>query len=320
MTMKKKKNKGLQDKVINYISGMVLTLAVIIVIMNIAGGDNKSMAGQPITVAGSDYIAANNDEGLTTDGSNDNTNNTDEGSSEDNSGDVDESTEPVTSQEPTSQIFQVSSKEYQNVALGRLEETKYVDSEYFENTIFLGDSRTVALSSHKFISARNTFAINGINHITFLTQQFTDMVTGVTGDIFQIVRERKPERIYVALGVNGVAFIDEGIFLSKYQELISGLMEASPESIIIIQSILPVNEVNYTGANKKLNNENIDRFNRQLLAMAEKNGIYYLDIATRMKDANNQLISQYDGGDGIHYSFTGYSIVYDAICKHGVEK
>lgn len=213
----------------------------------------------------------------------------------------------------------VVSKEYNNVASGKLEETSYVKSDYFENTLFLGDSRTVALKNNGFIAEENTFAVNGISHLSFLTYEFTDSVTGVTGDIFTIVKARKPERIYVALGVNGVAFIDKSTFAQKYNELIDGLMAASPDSIIVIQCILPVNESTYTGTNKNLNNGNIDAMNKELLRIAEEKEVFYLDISDAMKDSNNQLLSVYDSGDGIHFSFTGYSVVYDGICRHGVD-
>lgn len=213
----------------------------------------------------------------------------------------------------------VSSKEYNNVTSGKLSETSYVKSDYFENTIFLGDSRTVALKAHGFIKAENTFAVNGISHIGFMTEQFTDSVTGVSGDIFDIVKERKPEKIYVALGVNGVAFLGRNEFMNGYEKLIDKLMKASPDSTIIVQCILPVNEVTYTGKNRNLNNANIDAINVKLLEMTERKGIFFLDIANTMKNEGNQLADIYDNGDGIHYSFTGYSVVYDGICRHGVD-
>ena len=213
----------------------------------------------------------------------------------------------------------VAVKEYNNVTSGKLSETKYVSDDYFDNALFLGDSRTVALQANSFIPGKNTFAVNGISHVSFLTQQFTDKVTGVTGNIFTIVNKRKPDKIYVALGVNGVAFIETKTFLRRYEELIDKLMEASPESKIIVQCILPVNENNYTGGNPNLNNNTIDNMNKELLRLAERKGIFYLDISYILKDENNRLARVYDSGDGLHFSFTGYSAVYDGICRHGID-
>lgn len=280
-----------QEKVINFISFIVLVSAVVIIITSFIKED-ASAANEGIT--NSENIVAKN-----------------EGMSE-----MISQTEPEESAEATSAL-EVESKDYNNVASGKLEETEYVSADYFMDTLFLGDSRTVALRNNGYIKPENTFAINGISHVTYLTQEFTDSSTGVTGNIFDIVKIRKPKRIYVALGVNGLAYIDTTEFLNKFEELIDKLSNASPDSIIVIEGILPVNEVNYT-KNPNLNNKNIDLMNEKLLKMSIDKGIYFLDIGCLIKDVNNQLALQYDCGDGLHFSETGNSKVYDGICSHGI--
>lgn len=207
---------------------------------------------------------------------------------------------------------------YDNVSSGILKDTGYVHRDYFDNTIFIGDSRVVGLVNSGFIKEKNTFAEVGINHIDYMNKIFTDEVTGVTGTIFDIVEQRLPERIYVALGVNGVAFFDEEQFHSTFLTLVKKLQEASPSSTIIIESILPVNEKNLSSSNGKLNNMKIDIMNGYLMMVADETRVFYLDMSSIMKDDNNNLISAYDSGDGLHFSFTGYGVIFDAICRHGV--
>lgn len=314
----KKRYSKRQEHVITAVSAAVLALAAAIVMTNITTGaehsDRSGIIGRQETenmTGGGETASDKEIAGITADklDSTEKTAAESEGTSK-NHGNA---------QEENTIAAQVVSKEYNNVTSGRLEETPYVKSEYFDDTVFLGDSRTAALRNHGFIRPENTFAINGISHVTFLTQEFTDTVTGTTGDIFDIVRVRKPKRIYVALGVNGVAFIQKSEFVSKYNELIEGLINASPGSSIIIQCILPVNENTYTGGNANLNNKNIDDMNGELLDIAESHGVYYLDIADILKNDNGQLSAEADGGDGLHFSLTGYSTVYDGICRHGVD-
>lgn len=322
--LKNNKNRRKQEMLINIISIIAITVSVIIIIMNITVADGNirddgleentedttTVYSQVAGIDPEDISSGNDDQSIT-----DNNDSTSEAVSENNQTENRES--DGTEEENTKKEPEIESKEYNSVTSGRLGQTSHVKSDYFDKTLFLGDSRTVALKNQGFIKAENTFAVNGISHISFLTQEFTDSVTGVTGDIFTIVRERKPERIYVALGVNGIAFIDKNVFIDKYNELISRLMSASPDSIIVIQCILPVNESTYKGANKNLNNSNIDMMNKELLKIAEKKGVFYLDIVDVMKGDDNQLLSAYDSGDGIHFSFTGYSVIYDGICRHG---
>lgn len=331
------------DRFINILSGLMVIIAVVVIIMNISTDDEakttnviKNMDLTEGQSEGENQIAGislddmksaeaiNNAEGIQEEKNNSDNLNSEsmnletidtEKSDTESSGE--ENAQNVSEEETA--VPSVAEKEYNNVTSGKLSETAYVSEDYFDNTLFLGDSRTVALQANGFIRGENTFAVNGISHVTFLTQQFTDSVTGVTGDIFSIVKERKPDKIYVALGVNGVAYIDKATFISRYEELIDGLIAASPESKIIIQCILPVDEQNYTGGNQNLNNTNIDNMNEELLSLAERKGVFYLDIAYLIKDGSNNLAQVYDCGDGLHFSFTGYSTVYDGICKHGVD-
>lgn len=212
-----------------------------------------------------------------------------------------------------------ANKKYNNVASGKLNKTQRVDDDYFDNTVFMGDSRTVAMQALNLVAPEDTFAVNGINHVDYMSQQFYDEVTGVNGTIFDIVAQRQPEKIYVALGVNGVAFMQKATFLETYIEMIERLMKASPKSKIIIESILPVNEETYNRGNPNMNNINVDDMNRELLSLANIKEIYYLDLSDVLKDENNRLASKYDCGDGIHFTNEGYEAIYNEMCYYGVD-
>lgn len=212
-----------------------------------------------------------------------------------------------------------TNNKYNNVAAGKLNRTQEVDEDYFDNTIFIGDSRTVAMQVLGLIDAEDTFAVDGINHVDYMSNVFYDEVTGINGTIFEIVEKRRPDKIYVALGVNGVAFMQKAVFLEKYIEMIERLMEAAPNSKIIIESILPVNEETYSRGNPNMNNVNIDDMNRELLNLVNIKEIYYLDISNVLKDENNRLADKYDCGDGIHFTNAGYEAVYYEMCHYGVD-
>ncbi len=213
-------------------------------------------------------------------------------------------------------VSQVEVPQVQSTVLGK---TSEVTSNYFDNTVFLGDSRTVGMKNNGLIKASNTFAVNGISHVGFMTQTFTDSVTGITGDIFQILSARKPERVYIALGVNGVAFMNSSEFIRSYKQLIDKIKESSPNSILVLISINPVRQEE-TFSNKNLNNITIDNMNVLMLQIAIEKDIYYLDASTVLKDDSGLLKAEYDVGDGLHYNKTGYTKVYDYICNHAVYK
>ncbi len=229
---------------------------------------------------------------------------------------IPETTKEEITQEESVYVSQVEVPQVQSTVLGK---TSEVDLSYFNNTVFLGDSRTVGMKNNGLIKQSNTFAINGISHMTFLTQTFTDSVTGITSDIFEILSVRQPERVYIALGVNGVAFMNSSEFIKSYKQLIDKIKESTPNSIVVLMSINPVRQEE-TFSNKNLNNTTIDNMNVLMLQMAMDKDIYYLDVSTVLKDENGLLKAEYDVGDGLHYNKTGYTKVYDYICNHAVYK
>lgn len=205
-----------------------------------------------------------------------------------------------------------SSNDYTTI----LAHTDDVSDDYFDNTIFLGDSRTVAMVNHNILKEENTFAVTGISHISFMTHTFQDSVTGMKGDIFKILKARKPERVYIALGVNGVAFIEEEKFVSTFQEFVARIQSAVPDCIIVIESIMPVTREG-TFSNNNLNNENITNMNKNLLNIAKEQQVYYLDVAGVIMDEDGKMADEYDTGDGLHFNESACNMIYGYMCCHG---
>lgn len=195
--------------------------------------------------------------------------------------------------------------------------TSEADDSYFDDMIFLGDSRTVAMEQYGYIKAENTFAENGINHQAFQHRTFTDTVSQTVGTYADIIQARQPGKVYVALGINGVAFMEESLFMEEYATLIDTIKEASPNSKIIIQSILPVKNFQ-THSSAHMTNESIDYYNGLLLNLAEEKEVYFLNLAPELKTTENELNSIYDTGDGLHFKQETYDVILQYIKTHQV--
>lgn len=184
-----------------------------------------------------------------------------------------------------------------------------------DEMLFLGDSRTVGLEDCGLIEKKNTFAEIGISHVTFMKREFTDTVTNTTGTFGTIVAARQPKCIYVALGVNGVAFMGPDDFLTSIGELIDILKTNAPQAQIVIQSILPVSgQASFD--NENLNNETIEEMNVYLAELADEKSVLYFDPSAVIEDDAGQLNEEYNSGDGLHYNDAGYEKIFDYICAH----
>ena len=190
--------------------------------------------------------------------------------------------------------------------------------EYIENTIFIGDSRTVGFVNYSYLKQENVYALNGQNQQAALYSRFVDLGTGSLLTAAQAVAITMPKRIIISYGINQM-YSDQATFIKYYSELIDDLKAASPNSLIIIQSMLPVC-YNYHIISGKpyLTNDNIDSYNVLLEQLAKDKGCKYLDTTPALKDEYNSLAPEFDSGDGLHFNPDAYKELLRYIEQHRV--
>ena len=135
---------------------------------------------------------------------------------------------------------------------------------------------------------------------------------GVSGDVVEGVHQRldevvddAPIKIFLITATND--FVNDSTVTAlavwnKYEALIRDIRTKLPETILYVQSTLPLNPVSkfYPGFNQKA-----DELNKLLEAASERYEYIYLDIASEMSDANGDLRREFTT-DGIHLSALGY--------------
>jgi len=89
------------------------------------------------------------------------------------------------------------------------------------------------------------------------------------------------------------------------------ILTESPNTNLVLQSILPVNnEVKNTG----IQNKDIQTINRAIEELAREKQLAYLKINDLLQDANGNLQDQYTA-DGIHLNAAAYQIWIKALKK-----
>lgn len=186
---------------------------------------------------------------------------------------------------------------------------------YMNHCIFLGDSRTVAMVSYGYISDANALAKVGIAHTAVAGTTFTQN-SGNRYTLSDYLRARTEEVIYVCYGVNGMNGISEEQYESTYTELVDKIVSLAGDRHVVLMSIWPVDDNGrYRGSVK---NEWIDKYNDFLYRLAAERGLYYLDVASILKDEKGGMRREYDSGDGLHYSASSYGHILDYIIHHPV--
>jgi len=123
------------------------------------------------------------------------------------------------------------------------------------------------------------------------------------------------KRIVVTLGTNGVALFAEKTFITYYGKFIDQLKEASPDSEIIIQSIMPVTE-SYNNKMKKLVNSRINKYNLLLLGLAEYKDVYFLNTAECLKNDDGHFRDDLTSDEGVHHNQTSYKLWFKYLKEH----
>ncbi|MDD3693577.1 MAG: GDSL-type esterase/lipase family protein [Oscillospiraceae bacterium] len=190
-------------------------------------------------------------------------------------------------------------------------------TDYIADTIFIGDSRTNGLKGYRYVKPENVYAVDGLNHQDARYDRFINLGTGRLLTITEAVAITQPARMIVSFGINGISFMGEQTFMNEYAAFIDELKAASPNSLIAIQSILPVSH-NYELNRPQITNEKIDLYNSLLKELAQQKDCRFWDTSSLFKDGYNCLSYEYDCGDGLHFNTRAYEALLIYLDQHRI--
>ena len=186
---------------------------------------------------------------------------------------------------------------------------------YLNRCVFLGDSRTVAMVNYGFFNDDAALAQIGISHPAFASNKFINNA-GKEYTLKSYLASHQAPVIYILLGVNGINDPSETHYKNTFLTLIDSVAEMAPNSNLVLVAIGPVDD---NGIYKNsVQNAWIDKYNDFLLETAKEKHIFYLDIAEILKGSDGQVKSEYNGGDGLHYSGKGCEAIFRYIVEHPV--
>ena len=176
-------------------------------------------------------------------------------------------------------------------------QSEAVDNSYFDDAVFIGDSRTEGLILYTGLSNTTVYANQGLMVDTVFTSPVIQM-DGQKLSVVEALRRTEFKKVYIMLGINETGWAYESIFIDKYKALIEEIQSINPQAIIYIQEIMPVTaETSRTHSYVK--NDKIQRYNELLAKLAEEMGAYYIDTGAAVADDSGCLPEE-AAIDGIH--------------------
>lgn len=162
---------------------------------------------------------------------------------------------------------------------------------YFDDALFIGDSRTVGLKEYGNLPRARYFAITGMSVYNIYTSE----VNGST--LRQLLSSREFGKIYIMLGINELGY-DQDYTVQEYEKLVNWIRDWQPDAIVYIEANLHVS-ARRSSSDPIFNNSNIDAFNSRIAVLADGEQVFYLDVNPLFDDEHGDLDQSYTG-DNTH--------------------
>lgn len=196
-------------------------------------------------------------------------------------------------------------------------ETQYpyikVDKSYFDDALFIGDSRVEGLALYSGLDNATFAYMEGLTTFGLMSEK---IAANGTETLTQLLSENTYKKIYIMLGINEAGY-DTDSYASTYMDAISQIQEMQPEAIVFMMGCMHVSS-DYSDTHDIVNNDNIDDKNGAIAAYADGIKLFYLDMNTAVDDGKGGLIKDYTWDD-IHLQAQYYSIWENYIYEHGLK-
>lgn len=151
----------------------------------------------------------------------------------------------------------------------------------------------------------------------WLNQGISGEVSGGLLERLSLFNDTQPETIFVMIGINDlIRGVDDFTLLDNQRQIIRYLQDNHPRSQIVVQSVLPhgSDRATWEGRDRlqAISNQRIRDLNQELKAIAQTEGVYFLDLHPLFTDAQGNLRADFTT-DGLHLNRQGYLVWRSAL-------
>lgn len=188
-----------------------------------------------------------------------------------------------------------------------------VDESYFDDALFIGDSRTVGLRDYTDLSEHADFYCEtSLTIYKALEHSFKGK-----GTVEEALAGKDYGKIYLMVGVNELGRGTTEDFMAEYTKVVDRLHELAPEAKIFIQGIMRVTGKKHN-SDAIFNNSNINARNNAIATLADNERIFYIDVNEAVCDEEGNLNAEYSH-DQLHLLGMYNDLYKEFLMAHGVK-
>ncbi|BCN28829.1 GDSL-type esterase/lipase family protein [Anaeromicropila herbilytica] len=234
----------------------------------------------------------------------------------DSKNDIGHDTKQNTNQDTKQDVKQYTKKEEaQSEDNSKTYSFQSVPKSYFDDALFIGDSRTVGLSEYSGWKKPTYFANVGLTIYDVMDKKVAKL-NGQQMTIGRALTKKSFKKIYIMLGINELGRGTAKSFAEEYKKVIGKIHELQPNSIIYIQAIMNVTKKK-SDTDPIFNNKNIRTRNEHIKKLANNKNIFYIDVNEAITDRTGGIPQKYTF-DNIHLKAAYYKIWTKFLMKHGI--
>lgn len=209
-----------------------------------------------------------------------------------------------------------TTENFENTESTEEEKPKFqiVERDYFDDALFVGDSRTVGLMEYGNLDNASFFADSGMSVYGLALKKLTIQGKGkVTFD--EVLAEKQYGKIYLMLGMNELGYRFETT-KTRYEQTVEKICEAQPEAIIYLCANMHVTKAQ-SEKDEIYNNQNVNLINEVIANLADDERLIYLDVNELFDDEEGYLSEEYTS-DAFHVLGRYYEDWVDWLCTKAI--
>ncbi|SFQ45203.1 GDSL-like Lipase/Acylhydrolase [Lachnospiraceae bacterium XBB1006] len=172
-----------------------------------------------------------------------------------------------------------------------------VKKSYFDDALFIGDSRTVGFLQCVDLKKATGYASVGCLVNAALAQS-VKLPDGTTTTVAKALKKESFGKVYLMYGVNETGWNYTSQFVKRYRKLIRYVKKTQKDATIYVQSIYPVSQ-KVSEQSKYISNKRIRQYNKALQKLAAKEKVYFVNMAESVSNRQGALPKD-AAVDGIH--------------------
>lgn len=209
-----------------------------------------------------------------------------------------------------------------------IQKSEAVEHEYFDRTVFIGDS--ISLKLYQYVKQQRQNVPGFMGKAQFLVagslgsgnalweiskESVHPSYRGKKMLLEDSVHEIAPEKVYIMLGVNDVTLYGTEGAVENMRTLIRRILDKTPGVEIYVQSATP----KVAKVTSKPSNQSIFEYDLKLYQMCMEEGWNFVDVASVMRNEQGYLFDEYCSDAqtmGMHFTNEACQVWVDYLMTH----